>query len=167
MEPNKRKAILQKVEQYLQEANHEEVDVLDSLVTGIMKKKDGEYETYINAITQMSSLYLENGDYEIVIPIQPVIKNVVNMAHGGITATLIDTAMGSLVSKKLPSDQAVVTSEINIHYIKPGVGDYLRCVATLLNQGKRLCVTEAKVYSDEGKIVASGSGSFVIINKNR
>lgn len=152
---------------FLNKANEEEIALLKTVFKGIEEKRSGKYVSYVAAFTQMEAKFLPNGDYEITIPIQPLIYNHLKMVHGGITATLADTAMGTMISEKLPPDLSVVTAEIKMNYIKPGLGKYLRCVATLLNQGKHLCVTEAKIYSDKNELVASALGTFFIIKKQQ
>ncbi|ERN53073.1 PaaI family thioesterase [Alkalihalophilus marmarensis] len=146
-------------------ANDEELHVLSSMLRGLNDKKEQKYATYLSALTQIQTRFLDNGDYEVVLPIQPLINNPLQMVHGGITATLLDTAMGSMINRILPEDKAAVTAEMNVHYIKPGVGSKLRCVAHLAHKGNSLCVTEAKVYDDREKLVAMATGTFALINR--
>ena len=39
--------------------------------------------------------------------------------HGGVTATLIDTAMAFAVRTRLPADAATATIDLTIHYLRP------------------------------------------------
>ncbi|GAE33824.1 PaaI family thioesterase [Halalkalibacter akibai] len=157
--------LLHKIQDFIHDADEEEKKILFNLVEGFENKRTGKFKTYLAAMTQIETRFLENGDFEVVLPIQPLIENPLKMVHGGMTATLLDTAMGSLVNQSLPQDLAAVTAEMNVHYIKPGVGKFLRCVASLSHQGKQLCVTEAKVYSDQNKLIAMATGTFFIINR--
>ncbi|GAE24117.1 hypothetical protein JCM9140_22 [Halalkalibacter wakoensis JCM 9140] len=154
-----------KTQQFLDQATAEEMTIVSNLIDGLSEKRDGKYHTYLAAITQISSCFLENGDYEIKLPIQPLIMNPLNMLHGGMTATLLDTTMGSLVNRSLPTDLAAVTSEMNIHFIKPGVGEYVRCIATITHRGTHTYISEAKVYDEREKLIAMATGTFFILNK--
>jgi uncharacterized protein (TIGR00369 family) len=149
----------------LNTSNEEELHVLSSLLKGFNDKKKNKYATYLSALTQIKTCFLENGDYEVLLPIQPLINNPLKMVHGGITATLLDTAMGSLINRVLPEEKAAVTAEMNVHYIKPGIGETLRCIAHLSHRGNSLCVAEAKVYDDNQKLIAMATGTFAIINR--
>ncbi|MBU8907144.1 PaaI family thioesterase [Desertibacillus haloalkaliphilus] len=153
------------VNDYLEEANREEKEVLLSILKGLKQKQEEDHSTYLGALTQIESRSLENGDLEMTLPIQPIIENPLKMVHGGITATLLDTTMGTVINEHLPKTQTVVTSEIKVNYLKPGIGNYLRCVASLVHHGKQLCVTEAKVYTDTDQLVAMGTGTFFIIER--
>ncbi len=152
-------------QELLNNANDEELHVLESMLKGLHDKQQGRYATYLSALTQIKTKFLDNDDYEVLLPIQPLINNPLQMVHGGITATLLDTAMGSMINRRLPEDQAAVTAEMNVHYIKPGVGQALRCVAHLSHKGNSLCVAEAKVYDDREKLMAMATATFAIIKR--
>lgn len=160
-----RNQLLENIEDYLSEASPEEVDVLSSILEGLKGKKHGEYRSYISALTMDRRRFLDNGDYEVRLPIQPLIYNPLNFVHGGITATLLDTAMGSFVNQSLPEHLAAVTTEMKVNYLKPGTGKELICIASIIHKGTSFYVCEAKVYNDKNKLIASGSGSFFIIKR--
>ncbi|BAB06321.1 PaaI family thioesterase [Halalkalibacterium halodurans] len=155
--------IVDKMERFLSTANEEEKDVLSSIVDGLLAKQERRYATYLASLTQIESQEREDGRFEVRLPIGPLVNNPLNMVHGGITATLLDTAMGQMVNRQLPDGQSAVTSELNIHYVKPGMGTYLRAVASIVHQGKQRIVVEGKVYTDQGETVAMGTGSFFVL----
>jgi uncharacterized protein (TIGR00369 family) len=156
----------ERINTYLEKASTEEISVLNTIFDGLEKKQSGNAMTYMGALTDVKSRLIDEKTYEVTIPIHPLILNPLQIVHGGITATLADTAMGSLVAELLPDDKAAVTSEIKMNYVAPGVGKYLRCVATTAHQGRHTYVTEAKVYTDENKLAAIASGSFFVIPKH-
>ncbi|WP_017727172.1 PaaI family thioesterase [Halalkalibacterium ligniniphilum] len=152
-----------KLERFLQKANEEERDVVTSFLDGMLKKQENQYGTYLGALTQIQTNFLDNGNFEVILPIQPIVNNPLNMVHGGITATLLDTAMGSMINRKLDRSLAAVTAEMKVNYLKPGVGTELRCIATVVHEGKHLHVAEAKVFDDKEQLVAMATGTFFII----
>ncbi|WP_209125490.1 PaaI family thioesterase [Alkalihalobacillus sp. BA299] len=158
--------LIAEINSIYQNGSEEDKQALASLINGMKKKQSGECVTYLSGITNMRSQFLDNGCFEVVMPIQPLIENPLKMTHGGITATLLDTAMGSILNLKIPEDKACVTAELKVNYIQPGRGKYLRCVATILHLGKQLCFSEGKVYNEENKLIASGSGTFFVIPRN-
>ena len=103
---------------------------------------------------------------KLTIPNTPIIQNALNIVHGGITATLLDSAMGGLVHHILPPDKAAVTTEIKINYVAPGVGKELSCVAGMIHKGNKTVVTEGKVFRDDGTLIAHSTASFFIINRS-
>lgn len=155
--------IHEKLEEFLQRATEEDVRVLQSVLDGFNKKQNGEVSTYLEGLTDVSGKMIDEKTYEMTLPITPLVLNPLFIVHGGITATLADSAMGTLVGHLLPEGKKAVTSEIKLNYISPGVGKMLKCIATALHVGKKTCVTEAKIYTEEGKLAATASGSFFII----
>lgn len=165
MESNTNK-IANLLNQYLNQATLEDQNVLISVLEGLLKKQDGTYSTYIASLIRLNGDYLDNGDFQIEIPNQLLIANSLDIAHGGITATLLDTTMGTMVSRRLSEGYFAVTTEMKVNYMKPGTGETLRCVATLLHQGKQLCFTEGKVFSNKNELIATASGTFFIVRKS-
>lgn len=159
---NPKEKIMYEIEEILGEATDEELSVIEQVFKGLREKKNGEYDTYIMSFMQSSIEGREHG-LTMKIPIHPILSNSINIVHGGLTATLADTAMGTLVKQRLEVDQVPVTSEMKINYTAPGKGKHLTCHATILHLGSKTAVTEAKIFDDSDVLVAVATGSFFII----
>jgi uncharacterized protein (TIGR00369 family) len=71
--------------------------------------------------------------------------------HGGVIATMADHTAGG-AARSVSGDKDVLTVEFKINYLRPAVGDRLRCTASVLRAGKTVIVAEALVYaSNAGK----------------
>ena len=156
--------LLRLTNEVLQNALEEDQDVLELILTGLKKKQYHEKSSYINAILHAEGEF-KNGQFTIKIPNTPIIQNALTIVHGGITATLLDSAMGGLVHHILPPDKTVVTSEIKINYVAPGVGKELVCTTDIIHKGNKTVVTEGRVYRDDGTLIAHSTASFFIINR--
>ncbi|WP_408010860.1 PaaI family thioesterase [Pseudalkalibacillus sp. A8] len=158
--------LIEKVKTILENGSYEDKMVLEQVVYGIDKKQNGSYNTYI---TSFMKTEIEENKNQLVmtIPITPFLDNSVDIVHGGFTATLADTAMGTFVNRKIPSDKVAVTSEIKINYTAPGVGEFLICKAEILHLGTKTSVTEAKIYNEKGTLVAAATGSFYLIPRKK
>lgn len=161
----KKQLLIQEIEAHLQEASDEDVEIISSLFNAARRKQNQEYSSYLAAIINVKSKLLENGDFEVRIPVQPLVNNLMNIVHGGITAALIDTAMGTFVNRSLPEQLAAVTTELKLNYLKAGIGKELICIASIVHRGSTFWVCEAKVYNDKQSLIAMGSGSFFVIKK--
>ncbi|MDQ0272398.1 PaaI family thioesterase [Cytobacillus purgationiresistens] len=144
--------------------NEEELRILSGVLDGLKKKKDGMHASYIGGIFQMEDA-LYDGECELKIPLTPFVNNPLNIVHGGVIATMIDTAMGTLANQYLNEYEGAVTTQLNIHYLAPGKGSYLICKARIDHKGSKTLVLSADVYRDDGKKAAQASGSFFIVNK--
>ena len=102
---------------------------------------------------------------EITVPINPFLNNSLDIVHGGITATILDTTMGTVANFLLPDGYGAVTNQLNIHYIAPGIGDTLRCKAEVIHQGSKTFVISGEIYRSDGKKIAYATGTFFTIQK--
>jgi uncharacterized protein (TIGR00369 family) len=66
--------------------------------------------------------------------------------HGGVIATMADHTAGG-AARSISGDKDVLTVEFKINYLRPALGDRLRCTATVLRAGKSVIVAESLVYA--------------------
>jgi acyl-CoA hydrolase len=53
-------------------------------------------------------------------------------------------------ARSVSGDKDVLTVEFKINYLRPAIGDRLRCTANVLRAGKTVIVAEALVYTSHG-----------------
>jgi uncharacterized protein (TIGR00369 family) len=147
-------------------ATDEDLLIMKQLLEGIQRKKNSENESIIGGIFAMDRK-MTDGNLEVSIPITPITHNSLEIVHGGVTATLVDTAMGTLANMMLPEGYGAVTTNLNVHYLAPGIGERLTAHATIVHQGSKTIVVDGKVVSSDGKVVAHSTGSFFIFKKNQ
>ncbi|MFN0139154.1 MAG: PaaI family thioesterase [Pyrinomonadaceae bacterium] len=80
--------------------------------------------------------------------------------HGGVTATLIDTAMAFAVRTRLAINEATATIDLTIHYVRPHLDGKFICTARVVRAGKRIFTVSADVHNDEGKLIATGLSTY-------
>ncbi len=95
--------------------------------------------------------------------------NPIGLVHGGLLCTILDTAVGCAVQTTLEAGVAYTSIEIKVNYLWP-----VRIVAGRPNRlivhgwttrpGRRVAFAEGDVRDDDGKVVATGSGSCLIIS---
>lgn len=91
--------------------------------------------------------------------------------HGGIAATLIDTAGGLAVRTGLddPMASGVATIDLNVSYLRPAQGDLVASAETV-RVGSTVGVAEVSVVAesedDESEEVAVGRGSFRVFDSD-
>ena len=87
------------------------------------------------------------GKVEITAPIRDNVLQQQGFAHAGLTFALGDTAAGYAALSLLPEDQEVVTAEIKINLLAPGIGDHLIARGRVLKPGRRLVVVASDVFA--------------------
>ena len=70
--------------------------------------------------------------------------------HGGLIATMADHTAGG-AARSVSGNKDVLTVEFKINYLRPAIGDRLRCTATVLRAGKTVIVAEALVYASNAE----------------
>jgi acyl-CoA thioesterase len=80
--------------------------------------------------------------------------------HGGVTATLIDTAMAFAVRTRLEPTAATATIDLTVHYLRPLVEGKAICTGKVLRAGKRVFTVSADVHNEEGKLIATGLSTY-------
>lgn len=94
----------------------------------------------------------------------PATINALFTVHGGVLATLMDTAMGSAVFTMLEDGAYYTTLELKANFIRAAHADgrRLTCVANTVHVGRRTATAEARVTDPDGKLVAHGSCTCMI-----
>jgi uncharacterized protein (TIGR00369 family) len=80
--------------------------------------------------------------------------------HGGVTATLIDTAMAFAVRTRLGVMDATATIDLTIHYLRPHLSGTFTCTAKVVRAGKRIFTVSAEVHNEEGKLIATAISTY-------
>src|SRR3954470_880900 len=68
--------------------------------------------------------------------------------HGGVLATLVDTAMGQAVRSATGEDDVPATSQLTVTYLRPGTTGAVQVRAEVRTRGEHLTVCEAEVEQD-------------------
>lgn len=84
--------------------------------------------------------------------------------HGGVVATLLDTAMGRAVSTVCREDQDCVTVQLNVNFIRPSwTGETLTITGEVQHSGRQTAVVRGEIRTPAGVLVATGSGTFMFV----
>ena len=82
------------------------------------------------------------------------------LLHGGVTATLIDTAMAFAVITCLDPGEKASTADLNVHYLRPHLEGVVTCAARVVKAGKRLFTVTADVTNEDGKLIATALSTY-------
>jgi len=90
--------------------------------------------------------------------------NPIGVVHGGLAATLLDSAMGCAVHSTLPAGAGYTTLEIKVNYIRPMTTETgrVRCEANVIHVGGRTATAEGRVTDEHGKLYAHGTTTCII-----
>jgi uncharacterized protein (TIGR00369 family) len=90
--------------------------------------------------------------------------NPIGVVHGGLAATLLDSAMGCAVHSTLPKGASYTTLEIKVNYIRAMTAETgpVRCVANVIHVGGRTATAEGRVVDASGKLYAHGTTTCIV-----
>lgn len=88
-----------------------------------------------------------------------------NIVHGGIILTLCDVVAGFAAFTLVTPDKHVVTAEIKVTCLKPGIGERLIAKGWVIKPGNHLSFCESEVWcvsGDKNYMIAKASTSMAI-----
>ena len=90
--------------------------------------------------------------------------NPIGVVHGGMAATLLDSALGCCVNSHLAAGDFYTTLELKINYLRPITLDtgLVRAIATTVHIGRTTAVVEGKVIDGRERIYAYASSTCLI-----
>lgn len=104
----------------------------------------------------------DRGAVELGWQARPEHLNLQGLVHGGVLATLLDTAMGLAVRTGLESGRRHVTVEMGVHYVRPAHPGPVRARGRTTRVGREIAFAEAEVVDVEGRVLARATGTFSV-----
>jgi uncharacterized protein (TIGR00369 family) len=91
--------------------------------------------------------------------------NPIGVVHGGLAATLLDSAMGCAVHSMLPAGAGYTTLEIKVNFIRAMTAETgrVRCEAKIVHSGARTATAEGRIVDEAGKLYAHGTTTCLIL----
>lgn len=90
--------------------------------------------------------------------------NPIGSVHGGVFATLLDSAAGCAVHSALPTGTAYTSLDLSVKFLR-GLGadsGPVRCEGLVVHMGGRTALAEARLYDGAGRLCAHATSSCMI-----
>ncbi|MGW1887340.1 PaaI family thioesterase [Streptomyces sp. NPDC001970] len=90
--------------------------------------------------------------------------NPIGSVHGGVYATLLDSAAGCAVQSVLPVGMGYTSLDLNLKFLRPITVDTgkVRAVGTVLNQGRRTALAQAELVDSQDRLLAHATSSCML-----
>lgn len=111
----------------------------------------------------MQLSYDEDGGAVVDLPYNPNLDHALGGVHGGVYATMLDTAGWFTAAATTDRSCWVATSEFTVHLLQPVQRVPLRAVGRLVKVGKRQVIAEMRLEDDRGRLVGHGVGTFIVL----
>src|SRR5438874_2204527 len=109
---------------------------------------------------------VEVGEGEVVFAVEPqeFHYNPIGVVHGGLAATLLDSAMGCAVQSTLPIGAGYTTLDIHVNLVRAITKDtgLMRCEGEVIHAGQRTATAQARLIDASGKLYAHATTTCMI-----
>ncbi|WP_040339792.1 PaaI family thioesterase [Candidatus Blastococcus massiliensis] len=106
----------------------------------------------------------DDGSARVAFEVTEEHLNPAGTLHGGVLATLVDTAMGTAVRTATGDDDVPATSQLTVTYLRPGKPGALQVTARVRTKGEHLTVCEADVEQD-GRAIGHAVATFALLHR--
>ena len=105
------------------------------------------------------------GHAAFVTDAKPTFANPMGTVHGGIVATLLDSALGCAVQTTLDEGVGYTTISLEVKYLRAirlDAGE-LRAEAFVVHAGRRQATAEARLTDREGRVLATATTTCLVL----
>jgi len=92
--------------------------------------------------------------------------NPIGVVHGGLAATLVDSATGCAVHSTLEAGVAYTSLEVKVNFARPITRDTgrVRCEGTVVHRGRTIATAEARLTAEAtGKLLGHGTATCLLM----
>ncbi len=120
----------------------------------------------IYQLLKISLEKIDEGFARFRMPFQRELTQGFGLVHGGAIATLADTAVAYALLSLVQPGERVATAEFKINYLSSVTAGELIAEAHIINKGEKLALGEMEVKNEQGKLIAKGLATYMIL-KNK
>jgi uncharacterized protein (TIGR00369 family) len=85
-----------------------------------------------------------------------------SIVHGGLVATLLDTAMGGACATVLEDGESFLTADLRVEFLRAGRPGQMRAEGQVVRKTRRVVFCSAELYDAEGVHLASARCTQVL-----
>jgi uncharacterized protein (TIGR00369 family) len=111
-----------------------------------------------------TAVFVKDGVARFELDPQEFHYNPIGSVHGGVIATLCDSACGCAVHSLLPAGAYYTSLDLNVKFLRrvTAATGRLVCEGTVLHMGSRSALAEATLKGPDGKLYAQATSSCMI-----
>jgi uncharacterized protein (TIGR00369 family) len=106
------------------------------------------------------------GEVTVLLTPREFHYNPLGTVHGGMLATLLDTACGCTVHSLLPAGRGYTSLDLAVKFLRPVTiaSGQLRCAGAVLSRGRTTALAEARLHDAAGRLVAHATSSCLLFD---
>ncbi len=104
---------------------------------------------------------IRSGEATIHLKVRAEFKQNHGVVHGGVIASVIDTASAFAVVTQLQRGERVTTTDLTIHYLRPVTEGEMSARARIVRSGRRLLVISVEVWDSRQALIATAVTGYI------
>lgn len=120
--------------------------------------ESGNYWKHIG----MTTVVDVHGKTRVLLKVTEKLKQFYGNLHGGVIASLLDSAIAVAVNQQLEPGEGASTVEIKINYLRSINDGTLWGEGKVIQKGRKIVVAQGEIKDDAGQILAIGTATFMI-----
>ena len=128
-------------------------------------KERGPSAVGVGDLLDMEMDELGVGHVVFTVATRPNFGNPQGTLHGGISATLLDSAMACAVFSSLPPGSSSTTLDLSVRYLRgaPLDGTRLWAVGDVVHRGRTVATAEGRLVDDKDRLIATATTTCLVI----
>ncbi len=114
----------------------------------------------------ITGFYPSRGSVAVELRAQPFHYNPLGSVHGGVIATLLDTACGCSVHSTLGVGEFYTSMDLTTKFLRAATVEsgLLRCEGSIIQRGRRTALAQATLTDEAGKVIAHATSTCMIFS---
>jgi uncharacterized protein (TIGR00369 family) len=114
------------------------------------------------AWTGMRVLRVEPGEVDVAMDVGPDHLNLRGLLHGGMIATLADTASGLAIRSALDPGRTHATVQLDVQFLRAGAPGTIEAHGRAVRVGRSIAFAEADVVDGTGTTIARATATHAV-----
>lgn len=118
----------------------------------------------IGILMDFNVVEVEKGKVTFAVQPAEFHYNPIGVVHGGVAATLCDSAMGCAVHTMLPAGTGYTTVDLSVTYLRPLTRETgpVRALGEVVHMGGRIATAQARIVDAAGKLYATATTTCMV-----
>lgn len=121
----------------------------------------------VGELVGMTVVAAEAGRVVFALEAGPQHGNPMGTVHGGILATLADSAMGMAYATTLGEGESFTTLELKVNFLRPVWRGRLEAEGRITSAGRTTALTECRITDAQGRLVAHATSTCLKLEGER
>ncbi|AGL19563.1 PaaI family thioesterase [Actinoplanes sp. N902-109] len=120
----------------------------------------------VTHLIDLAGMEVTEGSVTVRLRPQEFHYNPLGTVHGGVLATLLDTATGCSVHSTLAAGVGYTSIDLNVKFLRPVTvaSGLLTTTGAVLQRGRRTALAEARMTDDSGRLLAHATSSCLLFD---